>query len=75
MICQSTLLPTGDTDVATWSEFAPTVRDWPTKLEAADGSEEEWVSSKKGRWDVTELVKDLAEPAGQQRLKSSVHSI
>lgn len=62
MTCQSTQLPAGDTDVATWLEFAPAVRDWPAKLEAADGPEEEWVSSKKGRWDVTELVKDLAEP-------------
>jgi hypothetical protein len=61
MTCQSTQLPAGETDVAMWSEFAAAVRDWPEKPEAAAGPEEEWVSSKKGQWDVCELVKDLAE--------------
>ena len=64
MSCQSTQMPTPATAPSMWTDFATAVRDWraPTVVEVEGG--EGWVSTKKGRWDLTVYGKENVKPIG-----------
>lgn len=69
MSCQTTQMPTM-VGPSMWADFTRAVRDWPPPSVAGTARDDGWVSTKKGRWDVTINGKDLPETGGDQRRKT-----
>jgi hypothetical protein len=60
--CHSTPMPTPAIGRTMWTDFQSAVRDWPPTTAVATEFTEEWVETKKGRWDMTEYAKGADEP-------------
>ena len=62
MSCHSTQIPTPLTGRTMWQDFTAAVRDWPPPTMPAMGTEEGWVTTKRGRWDTMDYGKGGVAP-------------
>ena len=69
MSCQSTQMPTPATAPRMWADFTRAVRDWPPPTVAVTAADGGWVSTKKGRWDVTVGGKDMSATGGESEVE------
>jgi hypothetical protein len=69
MSCQSTQLPRPAKTPLLWANFQTAVKDWPAPTVDITDREEGWVSTKKGRWDITEYGKDNTHTTSAQMVE------